>query len=353
MSWIRENVRRMQGYVPGLQPDSADVVKLNTNENPYPPSPAVGSLLRDIEPADLKRYPDPVCRQVREIIADLHGCSMNQVFAGNGSDEVLALCLRAFVEQDQVVGCFEPSYSLYPVLAAIQDLVVQPTPLQDDFSWTEPAHNTALFFLTHPNAPTGMQYPREIIEAFCEAYPGVLVMDEAYADFAPWHCLDLALRSDHVLAIRTLSKSYSLAGIRFGYAVGHADLIAAMYKIKDSYNLDLLTQRIAAAALRDQACMREHVKRIVHTRERLTAALEGRGFRVAPSATNFVWARPPAPGAHALYETLCARHIYVRHFNQERIRDFVRISVGTEAETDRLLTALDQILGAAGTAQQW
>ncbi|MBP7275317.1 MAG: aminotransferase class I/II-fold pyridoxal phosphate-dependent enzyme, partial [Kiritimatiellae bacterium] len=252
MSLIRESVLRMKGYTPGEQPADPGIVKLNTNENPYPPSPAVGDALRRLDPAALGRYPDPVCRRLRKRIASMHGLTPERIFVGNGSDEVLALCVRAFVRRPGgTVGSFEPSYSLYPVLAAIEDVPWEASPLGPEYEWQPPRNAPGVFFLTHPNAPTGMVYPRERIEEFCRAFPGVVVVDEAYVDFADAHLMDLIHTHPNVLVARTLSKSYSLAGLRVGYLAGAEDLIAALYKIKDSYNVDRLAQEIAYVALGD------------------------------------------------------------------------------------------------------
>ena len=342
-SRVRQAVERMRAYTPGEQPREPGFIKLNTNENPYPPSPSIREILE--RPLDrLRLYPDPICLELRRELARLHGCRAEQVFVGNGSDEVLSLCVRAFVERDGTVGYFEPSYSLYPVLAAAEELTVRPVPLKPDFTWDMPAgYAASLFFLTTPNAPTALQYPRETVRAFCAGFPGVVVLDEAYVDFAREHRMDLALEFHNVLVARSFSKSYSLAGLRAGYAVGDESLIAAFYKIKDSYNVDRLTQAIALAALRDQAHMRRNVEHIRVTRARATAALEQRGFIVVPSESNFLWARPPRP-AGAVFEALRARKILVRYFPGPRTGDHLRISIGTDDEMDALRKALDEIL---------
>jgi histidinol-phosphate aminotransferase len=339
--YIRANVAAMDGYVPGEQPRDSAVVKLNTNENPYPPSPSVAEALRRIDVGGLRRYPDPMATALRDAIAGLHGCRREQVFAGNGSDEVLALCLRAFVENDGGAGYFEPSYSLYPVLADIQGIEKRPVSLDSDFGWDMPAdYRAALFFLTNPNAPTSMLFERETVADFCRAFDGVVVIDEAYVDFAARDCMDLALASENVLVARTLSKAYSLAGIRLGYLVGDESLIAALYKIKDSYNINAVTQALAHAAIEDQAHMRANRDRIVATRERSARQLAQLGFRVCPSQSNFLWVRPADIPAAELFAELKRRSIYIRHFQQESICDWLRISIGTDAEMERLISEL-------------
>jgi histidinol-phosphate aminotransferase len=341
MNPIRRSVRLLKAYTPGEQPKARGVIKLNTNENPYPPSPKVAAALRGLNAERLRLYPDPVSADLRRRIARMHACAMEQVFVGNGSDEVLALCARAFVERYGAVGYFEPSYSLYPVLAAIEGLRTKPVPLSRDFSWTMPSgYRASLFFLTDPNAPTSLSFPRPRVAAFCREFRGVVLIDEAYADFARGNCMDLALRRNNVIVCRSLSKSYSLAGLRVGYAVGPRPLIAALYKIKDSYNVSLIAQKLALAALSDVPYMRRNVKRIVATRERVAGVLRTRGFEVPPSDTNFLWVRPPAGSARRVFEALRERNIFVRHFPGPRTGEYLRITVGTARQMRALLRVL-------------
>jgi histidinol-phosphate aminotransferase len=341
-TWIRKSVRVMTPYTPGEQPRTLDgVIKLNTNENPYPPSRRVARALRGFDPGLLRLYPDPLCRRLRARIARLHGCDPAQVLVGNGGDEILMLCSRAFVDDAGSVGYFEPSYSLYPVLADIRGLEKRPVELGPDFEWRMPrGYRASMFFLTTPNAPTGLQYPRAEVEAFCRNFPGVVVLDEAYVDFARDHYLDIALKRANVLVLRSMSKSYSLAGLRVGYAVGSAALIEAIDKIKDSYNLDRLSQALALAALADVAGMRRNVKKVVATRERLSRELRALGCRVYPSESNFVWVRPAGIRAADLFARLRDRKIMIRYWPGGRTRDFVRISVGTDAQVNALLRAV-------------
>lgn len=344
MSLICRHIEALAGYVPGEQPNFPGMVKLNTNENPYPPSPKVGEALAALDWEALRRYPDPVCRAAREVIAQQVGCSPERVFVGNGSDEILALFTRAFVEAGGEVGYFEPTYSLYSVLAAIRDARGKPLPLAEDFTCPVPPDDFAgAFIWTNPNAPTSRLAEPEVIAAFAKRFRGVLLIDEAYADFAPRNCMALATAPENrnTLVMRTLSKSYSLAGIRFGYCVGPEALIDALYRIKDSYNMDRVTQALGTAALTDQAYMRANVAKILATRERLSAELTRRRWRVLPSATNFLFAAPPAPHtAQYLFEALRARHLYLRYFPGPQTGAFLRITIGTEAETDTLLAYL-------------
>ncbi|MBP5320230.1 MAG: histidinol-phosphate transaminase [Kiritimatiellae bacterium] len=345
---ICKNVQTLQAYTPGEQPQAPDIIKLNTNENPYPPSPKVAEAIRAFDPTRLRLYPDPVFRALRERIAEIHGCTPDQIFIGNGSDEVLSLCTQAFAEvaaDDGTIGYFDPSYSLYPVLADIRDARRRSVPLALDFSWRSPPEDAAsLFFLTNPNAPTSLRYATGDVAAFCRRFNGVVVIDEAYADFADENCMALALdpANTNTLVSRTLSKSFSLAGIRFGYLVDPAELIGAIYKIKDSYNMDMLTQVIGLAALSDLDWMRENVRKIRATRARMTEALRKRGWSVCDSQTNFLFARPPDGQAAARFEALKAAHIYVRYFPGPLTGEYLRITIGTDPQMDRLLATLDR-----------
>ncbi|MCA1810071.1 MAG: histidinol-phosphate transaminase [Lentisphaerae bacterium] len=313
----------------------------NTNENPYPPSPLALRALMEAAADTLRLYPDPLCGKLRETVAGLHGVTSDRVFFGNGSDEILALCTRAFVEDDGSIGFFDPSYSLYRTLAQIRNAKIQAIALDADCAWPAPDPETAdLFLLTNPNAPSGRLYPEAQVEDFCRRARGVVVIDEAYVDFAAAHCMDLAQRLPNVLVMRSLSKSYSLAGLRAGYAVGNPDLIAALFKIKDSYNVNRLTQAAALAALRDQAHMLDNVRRIKATRQKLAAELTAMGFQVHPSEANFLWVKPARPAAQRLYELLKDRKILVRYFPGTGTGEHLRITIGNEEQTERLLAAL-------------
>lgn len=338
-SLIRASVREMSPYVPGEQPAFADIVKLNTNENPYPPSPAVAKALGEMKVEDLRLYPDPSAAALREKLAALHGCKASHILVANGSDEALRLCSDAFVENDGAIGYFDPSYSLYPVLAAMRGVPGKPVNLWPELTWKMPRdYRASLFFLANPNAPTGMRFGKAEVRGFCEAFHGVVVIDEAYADFATETCLDLALGRPNVLVCRTLSKSYSLAGLRLGYLVGAEALIDALKKLKDSYNIDRMAQAVALAAVGDQAWMRGNVAKITATRERLTRELSGRGWTVCPSEANFVWARPPeGVAAGEAFRRLRDKAIVVRYWDSGPLSAYLRITVGTDAQIDRLL----------------
>ena len=334
---IARHVRKLEEYVPGEQPKAKSVVKLNTNENPYPPSPKCRAALRAFDYARLRRYPDPNCSELCAEIARLNGTTPERVFIGNGSDEILALAAKCFVEDDESIGSLDPSYSLYKTLAAIRNV-----------KWTglDVTASTSLFLLTNPNAPTGEFREPSEIAAFAKKFRGVVIVDEAYGDFARANCMSLATAeaNRNLIAMRTFSKSYSLAGLRVGYCVGPRDLIRAMYKVKDSYNVDALAQTVALAAIRDQDWMRKNAAKVIRSRTRLSAALEKRGWDVLPSEANFVFARPPAPAKAAeIFARLRERHIFVRYFPGPKTGDRLRVTVGTEPEMKTLLKALDEL----------
>jgi histidinol-phosphate aminotransferase len=335
----------MNPYVPGEQPRAAGIVKLNTNENPYPPSPRVADVLEGFDASDLNTYPNPDCAELRQRIAELHGVDVEQVIVGNGSDELLALCTRAFVEDDGAVGAFDLTYSLYPVLADIRAVQFRTVPLGEGFQWLLPDETTfSLFFLANPNAPTGMGFAIEDVRMLCERVSGVVVIDEAYVDFADGDCLSLVSEFDNVIVTRTLSKAYSLAGLRLGYAIGCRELIAALMTIKDSYNVNRLTQDLALAALSDVEHMRENCERICKTRRRIHAELSDMGFEVFESQANFLWVKPPRVDAQELFEDLRKAAIVVRYFPGEQTGSYLRISVGTDQEMNAFLDAVRDVL---------
>jgi histidinol-phosphate aminotransferase len=344
---IASSVRGLTPYTPGEQPNDSEIIKLNTNENPYPPSPKIAEVLANFDIAALRRYPDPVFKALRKRIAEMHGCKIENIFIGNGSDEVLSVAAKAFVQNDEAIGSFDPSYSLYKTLAAIRDVKFVSSFLNQDYSWTDPVTSkdgvdVALFLLTNPNAPTSLSFPKEKIKAFASSFKGVVIIDEAYADFADENMMDLATvtGNENTIVMRTLSKSYSLAGLRLGYCVGPEDLIEAMYKVKDSYNIDMLAQAVALAALEDVEWMKANAEKVCATRRRLTDVLRAHGWDVPESQSNFIFAKPAKRQAQEIFNELRARHIFVRYFPGESTGERLRISIGTEEETDKLLACL-------------
>lgn len=341
----RATVAAMHGYTPGEQPPrGARVVKLNTNENPYPPSPRVLDAIAKVTGDELRRYPDPVASAFRQAAARLYGLAPEQVIAGNGSDDILNLALRAFLAPGDLLAYPDPTYSLYPVLAQLQDARCAPVPWLA--GWALPveallATGARAIFVANPNAPSGTCVALDDLARLATAFPGLLLVDEAYAEFAGDGALSLLRAHRNVLVSRTLSKSYSLAGLRFGYGLGDPAVVADLMKVKDSYNCDALSIAAAVAALEDQDHARAQWARIRAERERLRAALVARGWDVIPSQANFLFARPPGGDGAAIYRALKARGVLVRFFDAPGLRDRVRITVGTPEDDDALLAALD------------
>ncbi len=367
---IRPLVQRLRAYVPGEQPKIKGLIKLNTNENPYPPSPTVLKAVRAAVDGRLRLYPNPTAQPLRERLAKFHRCRPENIIVGNGSDELLAMATRAFVEpaccqhpagrdgplakgQRHVVQYFTPSYSLYRVLAAIHGAIANAVPLAADFGIPSVAElrrkrkwdfRAALSYITTPNAPGGRGYSTAALESLCRAQKGVVILDEAYVDFAAENALKLALKHPHVIVSRTFSKAYSLCFQRVGYFVGHPELIAALDRIRDSYNVNGLGQVAALATLDDLSYYRGNFQRIVATRERLARELTALGFRVFPSQTNFLLVRPPVFRAGEWQRKLRDRKILVRWFNYPETSDYLRITIGRDDEMAALLKAARAIL---------
>jgi histidinol-phosphate aminotransferase len=339
---IRSNIRAMAGYVPGEQPQDGSFIKLNTNENPYPPSPRVMAALQAALTGDhLRKYPDPTGCAFRQAAAKVHGIDPDAILIGNGSDDILTIVTRAFVPEGGLMVSPTPSYVLYRSLAEIQGARFQQVPYTRDWSLPKPwpVHGANLTFIANPNSPSGTC----ISAADLTHLDGPLLIDEAYVDFAERHCLDLASRPN-VVVTRSLSKSYALAGIRFGYAVADPALIRELLKVKDSYNCDALSLEAARAALEDQDYLRQTRAKILATRSRLTEALAQLGFDVTPSQANFVWCRRSDRPVKPIYEELKRRMILVRYMAYEGYGDGLRITVGTEEEIQRLVEELHRLI---------
>ncbi|WP_144111000.1 histidinol-phosphate transaminase [Paraburkholderia sp. BCC1886] len=347
-------VHRLTPYVPGEQPVVAHPVKLNTNENPYAPSPRVLDAIREAlgEGGEaLRRYPDPTALKLRETVAAYHGIRPEQVFAGNGSDEVLALAFQALLKHDEPLLFPDISYSFYPTYARLFEIDYRTVALDEAFAINVDdyaAPNGGVLF-PNPNAPTGRPLPlAEIERLVARNTDSVVVIDEAYVDFGAESAVALIDRYPNLLVVQTVSKSRSLAGMRVGFAFGHASLIDAMNRVKDSFNsypLDRLAQAAAIAAYEDDAWFRDTCAKVIASRERLAAGLTALGFDVVPSAANLLFARHPGQDAATLVSQLREREIFVRHFKAPRIDQHLRISVGTDAECDVLLRALREIIG--------
>ena len=347
MPYSRKNIAAIAGYVPGEQPQGRTFIKLNTNENPYPPSPAVGKALREFNPDRLRLYSEPSAANVRKAAADVFGYTPAHYLIGNGSDDLLTIALRTFVDQNGKAAFTNPSYSLYPVLADLQGSQKVPIELTESFdlpdNTCELINGATLFLVANPNAPTGNLLSKDKLREIAKNFKGVLWIDEAYTDFSGQTCLDLVAEYPNVVVSRTLSKSYSLAGLRLGIACANTDLIFEMNKVKDSYNVDMLAQSLAEAALRDQQSMKANAARIVATRERVAAELAAMNCDVLPSAANFIFVRPPMDAA-TLFKELRDEGFLVRYFNLPRINDRIRITIGTDADMDAFVAAVRGIL---------
>lgn len=342
---VPPHIAALQAYVPGLQPNEPGWIKLNTNENPYPPSPAVAEAIQRASGDALRLYPDPRSTELRRAFARLHGLAENQVLVGNGSDDVLNLLVRAFGGGGRAVGFTVPGYSLYPVLVAIEHGESRPVEFARDMRlpWRELAGSRAnLLFLTSPNAPTAVGFKTAELEELAQTFAGLLVIDEAYADFADEDAIGLLGRHPRVAITRTLSKSHALAGLRVGCALAHPEVIDVLDRVRDSYNVNRLSQAGALAAIGDAPYYAGVIAKIKATRERVRREFERLGWFTYPSQANFVFTEPRPSGgrtgadtARACYEFLLSRRILVRYFGSHALtRSFLRITVGTDAQMD-------------------
>ena len=356
MTLERPNIAKMQGYAPGEQPADQGTIKLNTNENPYPPSPAVAQALAAIDSAALRRYPPPMAAGFREAAALLHGVTAANIIPTNGGDELLRLAITTFADPGDSIVVSKPSYSLYPVLADVQGCKLREIPLQDN--WQPPADflaqarkaNAKMIILVNPHAPSGTLLSVDYLSAIAQAFDGLLLVDEAYVNFIEpaekYDAIPLIRQFENILLLRTLSKGYSLAGLRFGYGIGPEAVINPMLlKTRDSYNTDYIAQKLATAAIKSVDYATDNWARVREQRQWLQQALAAIGLDSASSQSNFLLTTiPDSPGAESLYKALKSRKILVRYFDQERLRNRLRITVGTAEENQALVTALKQIL---------
>jgi histidinol-phosphate aminotransferase len=338
----------MSGYTPGEQPQAGKFIKLNTNENPYPPPPGIRGAIEEVLQRGLNKYPDPMANAFRMRAAEVLGLpSKDWILCGNGSDDILTICTRAFVGQGDLLRLPYPSYILYRTLAQLQGARWEEVRfgadwmLPDEFTAASPGLKLA--FLPNPNSPTGTMLSRQAVLEIAERLPCPLLVDEAYVDFAEFSCLDLVEQSEKILVSRTLSKSYGLAGLRFGFLAAQPQIIEQLLKVKDSYNCDSLSIAAATAAIDDTAWLAENRRRIVATRGRLEAGLCRLGFEVIPSQANFVWATYPRLPAKTIYQQLRAAHVLVRYMSYPGWMDGLRISVGTDEQNDALLGLLAKV----------
>jgi histidinol-phosphate aminotransferase len=340
-SYFRNEIENMSGYAPGEQPKVHNLIKLNTNENPYPPSPRVIAALQHFDLERLRLYPDPNSDRVRDIAAELHGVKRENIIAGNGSDDLLTMAMRCFTAPDKPAVCFDPTYSLYIVLAQMQGAECRKIKLKDDFSMPEnvleQAAGANLFLIARPNSPTGSSYPLEQLKRICTGFDGIVLIDEAYADFATDSCAAFVQSCDKVIITRTMSKSYALAGGRFGYAIAHRNIIDGMMKVKDSYNVNMLTQAAAAAALEDREYLRAMTAKILNTRARLCDELAKLRFTTIPSEANFIFTAPPDNDGKRFFDVLREHNILTRYFPGNSTGKYLRISIGTDEQINQLL----------------
>ncbi len=351
MSFYRPHIEAMAAYVPGEQPGAGErVIKLNTNENPYPPSPAAMKVLHTLDPERLRRYPHPVADAFRAAAAEVHGLGREWILPGNGSDELLMMIAYAGFEPGRRVAWPAPNFTFYRTLADVQQAEPVEVPYGEDFALPVDALAEAaadVTFVSSPNSPSGVAYRAEELDELAgRLASGLLVIDEAYADFADGDALALARGRENVIVLRTLSKGYALAGLRLGYAVARPELLAGLMKVKGIYNVGAVPALVGAAAMGDQAHKLECAERVKASRASLTAALGERDFRVWPSAANFLLVGPPDSRARELYEALKAEGILIRYFKQPPLADKLRISIGTDADHAALLAAIDRASGA-------
>jgi histidinol-phosphate aminotransferase len=348
-NWFRPAVLKMKGYTPGEQPQDLRTIKLNTNESPYPPSAAVLKAVKGMEGARIRLYPEPTADTLRRALERVYRWPLEGILVGNGSDEILALLFHAAVGKGDLVQFPDITYSLYPVLAKISEARVREVKL--DNRWNLPfgkfSPNARLTLWGHPNPPVGNCFDSRQIKAFCRKAKGLVLIDEAYVDFARADCLKIARSCPNVLSLRSMSKSFSLAGARLGFVFGHPAVIEQLMKMKDSYNVNRVSQAMAVAAMSPAGLkdMRQKVKKIKSERNRMSRILRSIGFTVPESQANFLLGqRRDGKSAESLYKSLKKKRILVRYFPHPRLRSSLRITVGKPEENNMLLSELKELL---------
>ncbi len=348
LRFVRPEIADMAPYVPGEQPQVGKFIKLNTNENPYPPTPAIRQAIEQVASSRLERYPDPLATSFRLVAAEIFGVTPDHILCGNGSDDILTIVTRALVGKGECVRFPYPSYILYRTLAELQGASSEETPFLSDFSLPEsffqPAPGLKLIYLPNPNSPSGTVVSSARLRELLKHPPCPILIDEAYADFAREDCVALVRENPWVMVSRTLSKSYALAGLRFGFLIAHPSLIQVFRKVKDSYNCDAIAIAAATAALSDRTWFESNRKRILETRSRMTDRARSLGFIVPDSQANFIWCTHPQKSARQLYENLRQHQILVRYMNYPAWGDGIRISVGTDEQVDALFHVLESLL---------
>jgi histidinol-phosphate aminotransferase len=345
---VRPDIAALDGYVPGEQPQAGKWIKLNTNENPYPPSPAVArAITATAAGRTLAKYPDPLATAFRRRAADVLGVDPDWIICGNGSDDLLTILVRTFVGAGETLRMPYPSYILYRTLAGIQGAACDEVHYERDWSLADgfvaPRSDLRLAIIANPNSPSGTLLAPDRVRDLAARLPCATVVDEAYGDFADAHCLGLVKENDRVIVTRSFSKSYALAGLRFGFAVAQPQVIEQLLKVKDSYNCDALSIAAATAAIDDQAWLAANRATIIATRRRLTDAMRGLGYDAVESQANFVWCTHPERPHKPVYEALKARGILIRYMNYAGWGDGLRITVGTDEEIDAFLAAMKTI----------
>jgi len=352
--FVRPTVREMDGYTPGEQPAPGErIIKLNTNENPFPPSPRVMQAIREMEPELLRRYPNPVADAFCAAAARVLDLSADMILAGNGSDDILTIATRTFVPPGGKLAFCDPTYSLYPVLARLQDADGVSVKWEKD--WSLPvdgllAARADAIYLANPNAPSGTFVSPTKVAELAKSFDGLLLVDEAYVDFADDNCLSLVRDLPNIVISRTFSKAYSLAGLRFGFAVAQPAVIEQMMKVKDSYNCDAIAIIAAAAAIEDQEYARRTWEHVRAERQRLSSELTQMGWTVLPSSANFIFATPPDGRGREAYMGLKRQGILVRHFDKPALADKIRITIGTSQENNALLGGIKALTTAEKAA---
>jgi histidinol-phosphate aminotransferase len=349
-NYFRSNIDAMASYVPGEQPQAnTHIIKLNSNENPYPPSPLALAVLQNIDGECLRRYPEPFGGEFRKTASQVLGVPNDWIIVGNGSDELLNLVIRACVEPGRKVVYPMPTYVLYRTLTEAQAAEIVEIPYSDNYSLPLEelvAANGSVTFIASPNSPSGLIVPIDDLRELATQLSGVLVIDEAYVDFAEENALALVKEYENVIVIRTLSKGYSLAGLRLGFGVANPRLLDGLFKVKDSYNIDAIACAVGTAAITDQAYKNACVERIKASRAKLAKDLQQLGFRIWDSQTNFLLVQPPEGNAEYLYQRLKERRILVRYFQQPGLDDKLRITIGTDEQNQVLVEALISLMTA-------
>jgi histidinol-phosphate aminotransferase len=347
-NYFRSNVDAMASYVPGEQPPrGTSIIKLNSNENPYPPSPAALEVLRNIDGEWLRRYPEPFGGEFRQAASKVLGIPSDWIIVGNGSDEVLSIVIRACTEPGRKVVYPMPTYVLYRTLTEMQAADILEIPYKDDYSLPLEeliAADGSVTFIASPNSPSGHVVPTEDLQKLARELSGVLVIDEAYVDFADENALDLVREYENIIIIRTLSKGYSLAGLRLGFGIAHPQLLSGLFKVKDSYNIDAIACAVATVAITDQDYKNACVAKIKASKNQLASDLKQLGFIVWDSQANFLLVQPPQGNAEYLYQKLKEQKILIRYFNQPGLADKLRITVGTDEQNHTLVQALIYLL---------